>query len=273
MNQSWPTPGDAPGRQIVYRPHEADEATPTEVVIAVAAVAMTATVVALNTAQRVARPVVRILLRPPLVPRQLQPGQWLAPWGRWAVDQRQLAQVELARLLDVLVPVVLAEVLARVDLTAIVKENVDLDSVVATVDLNAAVARVDVDAIAGGIDIDVILDRLDLTAMVAERVDLNAVVAGVDLNAAVARVDIDAIAGTVDIEAIIDRLDLAGIAERVINAIDLPEIIRESTASVASETVRGARMRGIAADEALTRTVDRLLLRRGRATTPKPGQP
>ncbi len=176
-------------------------------------------------------------------------------------------------MLDEIVPVVLAEVLARVDLTAIVKDNVDLNSVVATVDLDAAVARVDIDAIARGIDIDVILDRLDLTALVAERVNLDLLVSGVDLNAAVARVDIDAIAGTVDIDAIINRLDLAGIAERVINAIDLPEIIRESTGSVASETVRGARMRGIAADEALTRTVDRLLLRRGRPAAPKPGQP
>ncbi len=257
----------------MYQPHQADEATPTEVVVAVAAIGLTAAVVTINSALRVAHPVVRLLLRPPLVPHQLQPGRWLAPVARRAVLERRLAQVELARMLDELVPVVLAEVLARVDLTAIVKENVDLNSVVATVDLdaavagvdlNAAVARVDVNAIAGGIDIEALLDRIDLTALVAERVNLDLIVSLVDLDAAVARVDI---------EAIINGLDLAGIAERVINAIDLPEIIRESTGLVASETVRGARMRGIAADEALTRTVDRLLLRRNRSSTPEPGQP
>ena len=69
------------------------------------------------------------------------------------------------------------------------------------------------------------LDRLDLTALVRERVDLDALVAGVD------------------IDAIISRIDLGGLAEEVIAEIDLPEIIRESTGSVASDTIRGVRCR------------------------------
>lgn len=54
----------------------------------------------------------------------------------------------------------------------------------------------------------------------------------------------------------------------IIEGVDLPEIIRDSTGALASDTVRGARMQGIAADEAVGRAVDRLLLRRGRRTAP-----
>ena len=91
------------------------------------------------------------------------------------------------------------------------------------------------------------IDRLDLTAIVLNRVDLDALV-----------------------NAVLARIDLVGLAEEVIDAVDLPEIIRESTGSMASETVRGARMQGIHADEAVGRAVDRILLRRGRR---HPGSP
>ncbi len=103
------------------------------------------------------------------------------------------------------------------------------------------------------------LDRLDLTELVRERVDLDALVAGVN------------------IEAIIRRIDLVALAEEVIAEVDLPEIIRESTGSVASDTIRGVRMQGISGDEALSRAVHRLRLRRGRRDTdtmlPQPPSP
>lgn len=70
------------------------------------------------------------------------------------------------------------------------------------------------------------------------------------------------------------RLDMAGLAEGVIAEVDLAEIIRQSTGSVASDTVRGVRMQGISGDEAVGRVVARLRLRRGR-TEPEmtPTQP
>ena len=86
----------------------------------------------------------------------------------------------------------------------------------------------------------------------------------VDLDGIVATVDIDAIAARIDIGAVIDRIDLVGLAEDVIAEVDLPEIIRESTGSMASETVRGVRMQGITADEAVGRAVDRFRLVRSR---------
>ncbi len=49
------------------------------------------------------------------------------------------------------------------------------------------------------------LAELDLTALVREQVD------------------IDAIAAEIDIDAIIDRIDLVGLANAVIDGVDLPE--------------------------------------------------
>jgi len=139
------------------------------------------------------------------------------------------------------------------------------------VDVASVVEAVDVDAVARRLDLDAVLDRIDLTAVVLGRVDLDAVLDAVldriDLTSVVLeRVDLDAL-----VQAILARVDLVALAEEVIDAVDLPEIIRESTGSMASDTVRGARMQGIAADEAVGRAVDRLLLRRGRRTTQAPG--
>jgi hypothetical protein len=114
------------------------------------------------------------------------------------------------------------------------------------------VRRVDLDRVADGLDVDAVVARVDLDAAVA-RVDLDAAVARVDLDAAVARVDLDAVA---------DRLDLIRLAEYVVDGIDLPKIIRESTGSVASEGLRGVRMQSIEADQALAQLIDRVLLRR-----------
>ncbi len=139
------------------------------------------------------------------------------------------------------------DVLDRVDLTSVVLERVDLDAVLGAV-----------------------LDRIDLTSVVLERVDLGAVV-----DAALAKVDLTSLVlERVDLGAVVDaalaKVDLIALAEEVIDGVDLPEIIRESTGSMASDTVRGVRMQGINADEAVGRAVDRLLLRRGRRVTEAP---
>ena len=101
----------------------------------------------------------------------------------------------------------------------------------------------------------VILEPLDLTEIVKNSVDLDEVVAGVDLDKAVERLDLN---------KVLVRLDIPGLAEGVIAEVDLAEIIRQSTGSVASETVRGVRMQSIAGDEAIGRAVGRIRLRLGR---------
>jgi len=97
--------------------------------------------------------------------------------------------------------------------------------------------------------VEQVLRRVDLTALVERHVDLDRLVAGVDLDAVVA------------------RMDLAALAEDVIATLDLPEIIRESTSAVSSEAVREVRMRGIAADDVVSRAVQRFGVRRPRAHT------
>ena len=110
--------------------------------------------------------------------------------------------------------------------------------------------------------VELIVSRLDLTGVVTRNVDLEEVVEGLDL---------DAIAQQLDLDAVIARIDIVAIVEDVLSAIDLPAIIRASSGSVASETVRSVRMTGISADEALGRRLERHLLRRRRSTpTPAP---
>jgi hypothetical protein len=78
---------------------------------------------------------------------------------------------------------------------------------------------------------------------------------------------VDELLRRVDLDAVIARLDLAKLAEDVIASVDLPEIIRESTSAVQSETVREVRMRSISGDEAVGRAMERLMPRRRRVTT------
>jgi hypothetical protein len=90
---------------------------------------------------------------------------------------------------------------------------------------------------------------------------------------AVVPVVVEEVVARIDLDAIIARIDLTALAEEVIEGIDLPEIIRESTGTVASEVVRGVRMQSIDADETVARVVDRLFLRRRRRATDAPGEP
>lgn len=252
---------------------------------------------------RAARPLlgsmVRTAMRPPLVPARLQPVRVVALVAGRGPAHRHALRDAVSRVLDVLVPQVLVEVLSRARLTELILRYVDLDEVVATVDLDAAAGRLDVTAIVDRVDLDsaarrldiaAILDRVDIAAVV-DRVDVDAVVGRADLEAIVRRIDVDAVARRLDLEAVLDRpdltaailrhldldalveailthMDLVALAEEIIEGVDLPEIIRDSTGALASDTVRGARMQGIAADEAVGRAVDRLLLRRGRRTAP-----
>jgi hypothetical protein len=123
------------------------------------------------------------------------------------------------------------------------------------------------DVLVGAVTREVL--RRGRLADLPQYVDLDRIVAAVDLDRAVARMDADAVARRRDLGAIVDRLDLVRLTEEVIDAIDLPAIIRESTGSMASETLHDVRMQGIAADEAVGRAVDRLLLRRTRRLVPR----
>jgi hypothetical protein len=73
---------------------------------------------------------------------------------------------------------------------------------------------------------------------------------------------VDEVLRRVDLDAVIARVDVARLADQIIASVDLPELIRESTSAVSSETVREVRMRGISGDEAVGRAMERLWPRR-----------
>jgi hypothetical protein len=207
-----------------------------------------------------ASPVIRITLRPPLLPRPWQPVRLIETLQRYGQQGRINGGRAVERSLDVLTPMVVEQVLSHIDLNAVVKEHVNVEAIVADMDLDAMVDRVDVDKVAGRLDVDAVLDRIDLNTVVRDRIDLDAIIRDVD---------IDAVAGRLDVYAVIDRIDLYELAQQVIDAVNLPEIIRDSTGSMASEAVRGVRMQSIEADEAIARIIDRVF-RRHRTTPTSP---
>jgi len=189
-------------------------------------------------------------------------------WPQRGVDQladrgeraRRQGMRQASALLDVLVPLVVDEILDRIDLTQIVIDRVKVMRIVDEVDIAGIVGHLDFDSIVESVPIDHIL----------ELVDINGIVARVNLNQVIARVDVNAIVSTVDIDAIVSRVDLGSIATQVIDEIDLPEIIWESSSGMASESVVGVRMQGRAADERINRIVDRVLRRRRDRKTAAP---
>jgi hypothetical protein len=163
---------------------------------------------------------------------------------RWRKEQQEDESIG-SSFVGAIVPQIVDATLDQLDLTELVLSRVDLERVVDAVDLDRAVSRVDVEAIVSGIDLDAIVARVDIEAIV-RRVDL----------AAIAR-------------EVIDQLDLASIAKDVIDEIDLPQIMRESTGTMANETVEGVRVQSMIADRTVSRFVDRLLGREGERDEPE----
>src|SRR3712207_4917890 len=198
----------------------------------------------------------------------------------------------LAAAADELVPDAARAVLARVDVPGLVRDFVDLDRLAEMLDVDTVVARLDLDALVDKVDVSRVVDRVDLDAIAArldldalvDKVDVSRVVDRVDLDAIAARLDLDALVDKVDVSRVVDRVDLdhavdrvdidrviaradvAGLARYVVEEIDLPGLLRDSTGSVTGEVVRGVRHQGVDADHAVERVVDRLLHRSGRRT-------
>jgi hypothetical protein len=66
----------------------------------------------------------------------------------------------------------------------------------------------------------------------------------------------------VDIATIVSRVDLPGLTEQVMDEVDVGEIIRESSGTMAAETVDALRDQGMRADHLVNRIVDRVLGRK-----------
>jgi hypothetical protein len=159
-------------------------------------------------------------------------------------------------------------VIARADVEAVIART-DLDAVVRTIDLDAIVNRVDIEGIVGTVDLDAIVERVDLDRVasrldleaIIDRVDIDRLASGIDLDAIIQRVDPDSVVARVDVEAVLARMDLAGIARQVLEAVDLPALLRESTGAVSSQAARVVRTEGMHADDSVARFMDRVLRR------------
>jgi hypothetical protein len=106
----------------------------------------------------------------------------------------------------------------------------------------AVLAEVDVDGVVARADLDRVVDRLDLDRIAK-------------------RIDVDAIAARLDIDAVVARVDLPGLTEQVLDEVDIDEIIRQSSGTMAAETVDALREQGMRADHLVNRIVDRVLRR------------
>jgi len=172
-------------------PPEDSTAIVADVILGVVDKTVSVLVVVGRPVRTLGRPVAHLVARPPLIPRQLHPATLVGRAARRGRTYRGEVIVETEQLLDRLIPAVVAELLHHVDLTRLVKQNVDV----------------------------------------------------------------------------------ATLAEEVIAEIDLPAIIRDSTAAVASDTLLGVRMQSISGDEAVGRAINRLRLRLARRTGPARSSP
>jgi hypothetical protein len=102
---------------------------------------------------------------------------------------------------------------------------------------------------------------------VVERIDVNALLAKVDVDALLSRIDVNRILDQIDVDELVGRVDMAAVAREALEGIDLGEIIQDSTASIATDTLEAVRIQAMRADDLIARLFDALLLRRRRRET------
>lgn len=113
-----------------------------------------------------------------------------------------------------------------------------------------------------------VVARMDLDE-VLDRVDVQRVIDRVDVDAVVARIDVDAVVERLDVDRIVQRIDLTAATREALEAVDFGDIVRESTATIGSDVIEGARVQAMRLDDRVGRTVDWLLRRHGpRDTVP-----
>jgi len=121
----------------------------------------------------------------------------------------------------------------------------------ATVSGAVGLARVSVDAATAAAERAARAVIAKVVAVVVESIDIDALVRD--------NVDVDAIAERIDLDRIVNRIDLIDLADTVIEGVDLPRIIRESTTSMSTEAMNGARVQSMHADDVVASVVGRLL--------------
>jgi hypothetical protein len=185
--------------------------------------------------------------------------------SRWSTAAAPAAGSALATLVDV--NGLIADVMRSIRVQQVAElmvSRLDLDALA-----EAIVARLDVGRL-----VDDVLSRQDMTDLVSRSirtVDLEAIAVAVLSQMRIAdlvveHVDLDKVVEgafqSVDMtQLILDRIDLVRITEYVVEAGHIPDLVRDSTMTLTSETVQEMRRQGVTADEAVARFVSRFLHR------------
>ena len=173
---------------------------------------------------------------------------WTRPstGGALAADaETRRREDALATFVGRLVPALTETVLARLDVPAIAQR--------------LPIAEIVTELVAA-IDLDALLDLVDLDAVLA-RIDVDALLLRVDVDGIVRRVDVEALMQRVDLDALMLRIEMKPIVDRVLADVDVGGIVRESTGSITTDAVDGARISAMRLDNFVGRVADRLLLR------------
>ena len=112
------------------------------------------------------------------------------------------------------------------------------------------------------IDLNEMLDEVDVQRVV-DRVDVEELVARIDVDDLLQRIDVNAVVARVDVDALVRRIDLTAVTKEALDAVDIGEIVRESTATIGTDIVNDGRLQAMRADDLIARLVDRVLFRRG----------
>lgn len=184
-----------------------------------------------------------VVTAPPVVRRRVDAIEGAVE--RWRVgnglEQRHNEEVARAFVRD-LAPRIATAVLTEIDLKTIVAA-MPMDDIISELDINGIVAHVDINGIVSQVDIDGIIGRVDLDALMT-------------------RIDIDALMTRVDVGALLERVDMAPIVTDVLDTVDIGSLVRDSTGSVTTELIDGARISAVRLDLFVNRIVDKILLRR-----------
>jgi uncharacterized RDD family membrane protein YckC len=145
-----------------------------------------------------------IVMHPPILTERLHPARIVEALTDRGRAPRTSTGADLNQIIAAVVPPVVYEVLDNLDITALVLDRVDIDTLVSAVDVEAIVDRVDIAAIVERLDIDAIVSNVDIDAIV-RKVNIDAIASQLDIDAIVSRVDVDTIVYQLDVDAIVPR--------------------------------------------------------------------
>ncbi|MFN8034580.1 MAG: hypothetical protein U0V73_01410 [Acidimicrobiia bacterium] len=110
----------------------------------------------------------------------------------------------------------------------------------------------------------------ELADAIVARIDLNKILAAIPLERLLEGVDLGALMQRIDIGSIIASMDIGTLLAEVLDAMDLPDVVRQSTSTVGGDAIDAVRSQAIGADALVERVTDRLLLRKRNRASAEP---